>query len=131
MHSKSTTTVCNEDNVDESMEEFVFEQICDTIFVLIPEGMSIFQVSHVHEKHKILHYYTSHNVIFKRKTWQKIQNINEYSDLTRIDFLSKIFQRFRNFRINNPWQTNLDISSRPIIDNSELITDNKLFINDE
>ncbi|XP_076237008.1 uncharacterized protein LOC143180877 [Calliopsis andreniformis] len=37
MHSKSTTTVSNEDNVDESMEEFVFEQICDTIFVLIPE----------------------------------------------------------------------------------------------
>ncbi|XP_043262077.1 uncharacterized protein LOC122402939 [Colletes gigas] len=37
MQSKSTTTVSNEDTVDELMEESIFEQICDTIFVLIPE----------------------------------------------------------------------------------------------
>ncbi|KAK9299532.1 hypothetical protein QLX08_007447 [Tetragonisca angustula] len=37
MQSKSTITVSHENNADESMEESVFEQICDTIFVLIPE----------------------------------------------------------------------------------------------
>ncbi|XP_076653456.1 uncharacterized protein LOC143359404 [Halictus rubicundus] len=37
MQSKSTSTVNNGDTVDELMEESVFEQICDTIFVLIPE----------------------------------------------------------------------------------------------
>ncbi|XP_031827865.1 uncharacterized protein LOC116424923 [Nomia melanderi] len=37
MQSKSTTTVNNEESADELMEESAFEQICDTIFVLIPE----------------------------------------------------------------------------------------------
>ncbi|XP_033327457.2 uncharacterized protein LOC117221011 [Megalopta genalis] len=37
MQSKSTSTATNGDSVDELMEESVFEQICDTIFVLIPE----------------------------------------------------------------------------------------------
>lgn len=38
MQSKSTTTVNNEESADELLEETAFEQICDTIFVLIPEG---------------------------------------------------------------------------------------------
>ncbi|XP_012139278.2 uncharacterized protein LOC100874845 [Megachile rotundata] len=37
MQSKSTITITNENGSDKSMEESVFEQICDTIFVLIPE----------------------------------------------------------------------------------------------
>ncbi|XP_034184937.1 uncharacterized protein LOC117606515 isoform X1 [Osmia lignaria lignaria] len=37
MQSKSTITINNENDTDESMDESVFEQICDTIFVLIPE----------------------------------------------------------------------------------------------
>ncbi|XP_076302393.1 uncharacterized protein LOC143220670 [Lasioglossum baleicum] len=37
MQSKSTITDSHENDADESMEESVFEQICDTIFVLIPE----------------------------------------------------------------------------------------------
>ncbi|XP_003491858.1 uncharacterized protein LOC117242481 [Bombus vosnesenskii] len=37
MQSKSTITASHENEENESMEESVFEQICDTIFVLIPE----------------------------------------------------------------------------------------------
>ncbi|CAK9817708.1 hypothetical protein ANTPLA_LOCUS9429 [Anthophora plagiata] len=37
MQSKSTITISHANDADESMEESVFEQICDTIFVLIPE----------------------------------------------------------------------------------------------
>ncbi|XP_017787378.1 PREDICTED: uncharacterized protein LOC108570101 [Habropoda laboriosa] len=37
MQSKSTITISHDNDADESMEESVFEQICDTIFVLIPE----------------------------------------------------------------------------------------------
>ncbi|XP_076160067.1 uncharacterized protein LOC143143077 [Ptiloglossa arizonensis] len=37
MQSKSTTIISNKDVIDELMEESVFEQICDTIFILIPE----------------------------------------------------------------------------------------------
>lgn len=39
MQSKSTITASHENEENESMEESVFEQICDTIFVLIPEGV--------------------------------------------------------------------------------------------
>lgn len=41
MQSKSTTTANNEESADELMEESAFEQICDTIFVLIPEGVYV------------------------------------------------------------------------------------------
>ncbi|XP_033196660.1 uncharacterized protein LOC117160197 [Bombus vancouverensis nearcticus] len=37
MQSKSTITASHENEENESMEDSVFEQICDTIFVLIPE----------------------------------------------------------------------------------------------
>ncbi|XP_076683920.1 uncharacterized protein LOC143376969 [Andrena cerasifolii] len=44
MQSESTTVVSNEEDVDQSMEESVFEQICDTIFVLIPEAPRLKQL---------------------------------------------------------------------------------------
>lgn len=53
MQSKSTITASHENEENESMEESVFEQICDTIFVLIPEGVcTIFYKKKKREKEK-------------------------------------------------------------------------------